>query len=291
MKIINIDQRTPEWLDWRRAGLGGSDISAICGVNPYKTPLDVYNEKVNGTSQNMTPAMLRGVNYESEALEVFKRERRQFSSWDYIPIICEHDDCGAWRASLDGYCKKNNSLVEIKIPGLKTLDMASYGQIPLYYQYQIQWQLFVSNCSFAYYFVYHPESLTSYTIAIYPDANLIEQMLVKATEFWQNLQNCIPPLPPRSKKEACAETSAILREMLDCKEQEKAASERYKSLLADLMQIEGVENGLESDVATLSVSERSSVDYKKACEDAGVDLEAYRKPSTKVWVIRAKAAS
>ena len=29
----------------RRTGLGGSDLGAILGLNLYKTPLDVFNEK------------------------------------------------------------------------------------------------------------------------------------------------------------------------------------------------------------------------------------------------------
>ena len=30
----------------RTEGIGGSDVGAICGVNNYKTPLDVYMEKI-----------------------------------------------------------------------------------------------------------------------------------------------------------------------------------------------------------------------------------------------------
>mgnify|MGYP003353102479 CR=1 FL=1 len=37
---------TPEQLEKRRLGIGGSDVAAICGLNPYKTALDVYFEKV-----------------------------------------------------------------------------------------------------------------------------------------------------------------------------------------------------------------------------------------------------
>jgi putative phage-type endonuclease len=37
---------TPEQLEKRRLGIGGSDVAAICGLNPYKTAVDVYLEKV-----------------------------------------------------------------------------------------------------------------------------------------------------------------------------------------------------------------------------------------------------
>jgi len=37
---------TAEQLDDRRGGIGGSDIAAVLGISPWKTPLDLYREKV-----------------------------------------------------------------------------------------------------------------------------------------------------------------------------------------------------------------------------------------------------
>lgn len=39
---------TKEELEERRKGIGGSDVAAIAGLSKYKTPLDVYLEKVEG---------------------------------------------------------------------------------------------------------------------------------------------------------------------------------------------------------------------------------------------------
>lgn len=35
------------WLKERKAGIGGSDVAAVLGINPYRTPLDVYLDKTN----------------------------------------------------------------------------------------------------------------------------------------------------------------------------------------------------------------------------------------------------
>jgi putative phage-type endonuclease len=40
-------QNEAEWHAIRKQGIGGSDVAAICGVNPYKSPLQVYYEKVD----------------------------------------------------------------------------------------------------------------------------------------------------------------------------------------------------------------------------------------------------
>ena len=34
------------WLKGRRTGIGGSDVAAVLGLNPWKTPLDVWNDKL-----------------------------------------------------------------------------------------------------------------------------------------------------------------------------------------------------------------------------------------------------
>ena len=43
-----------EWLSARRTGIGGSDIAAILGLSPWRTPLDVYRDKVDGEDQPQT---------------------------------------------------------------------------------------------------------------------------------------------------------------------------------------------------------------------------------------------
>lgn len=37
---------TPEQIERRRKGIGASEAAAVCGLDPYKTPLDVYLDKL-----------------------------------------------------------------------------------------------------------------------------------------------------------------------------------------------------------------------------------------------------
>ena len=46
--IVLADQGDRDaWLATRRDGLGGSDVSAICGENPHRRPIDVWNDKLH----------------------------------------------------------------------------------------------------------------------------------------------------------------------------------------------------------------------------------------------------
>lgn len=44
--IQTIDMSREQWLETRRKGIGGSDVSAIAGLNKWKSPIAVYMDKV-----------------------------------------------------------------------------------------------------------------------------------------------------------------------------------------------------------------------------------------------------
>lgn len=44
--VQTVDMSREEWLEARRQGIGGSDVSAIAGLNKWKSPVAVYLDKV-----------------------------------------------------------------------------------------------------------------------------------------------------------------------------------------------------------------------------------------------------
>ncbi len=62
----------PAWLKERKGGLGGSDIGAILGLDPYRSELDVWADKMNlvpGKTANF--AMRRGTVFEDGIAKLF----------------------------------------------------------------------------------------------------------------------------------------------------------------------------------------------------------------------------
>lgn len=45
--VETADLSEEEWLDYRRRGIGGSDVSAIFGTSPFRTARDLYYDKLN----------------------------------------------------------------------------------------------------------------------------------------------------------------------------------------------------------------------------------------------------
>lgn len=47
LRLVETEDMThDEWLEWRRKGIGGSDVAAICGLSRYKSALEVYLDKI-----------------------------------------------------------------------------------------------------------------------------------------------------------------------------------------------------------------------------------------------------
>ena len=45
-RLINLEQGTYEWLEWRMGGLGASDAPVVMGVSPYSTSRTLW-ERLN----------------------------------------------------------------------------------------------------------------------------------------------------------------------------------------------------------------------------------------------------
>jgi putative phage-type endonuclease len=59
----------------RKTGIGGSDAGAICGLNPYSSPMKVYQDKTSSTISNEdNEAMRQGRDLEDYVARRFMEE-------------------------------------------------------------------------------------------------------------------------------------------------------------------------------------------------------------------------
>lgn len=80
--VSTLNLSHEEWLKYRKQGLGGSDAGAICGLNPYASPMSVYYDKIReDTEETDNEAMRQGRDLEDYVARRFmeatgKRVRR-----------------------------------------------------------------------------------------------------------------------------------------------------------------------------------------------------------------------
>ena len=91
-------QQTPEWLELRRKKIGASDAPCIMGVSPWKTPYELWLEKLTGKEQSQTWAMKEGIRKEEEARTEFEKQ----TGIIVFPKVLISDKYDWMMASLDG---------------------------------------------------------------------------------------------------------------------------------------------------------------------------------------------
>ncbi len=155
MKVLhNVrDMSHDEWVSKRSNGIGGSDASAVLGVNPWKTTRQVWREKVTGESDFKGNTATRiGSAMEPHVLEMFAEDyNKAVVTWPVILQSSSHD----WQlANIDAWivepCEKYPagrvsttdefdfvplSILEIKTTGLAGRPSKDWlkGQVPVYY--------------------------------------------------------------------------------------------------------------------------------------------------------------
>lgn len=151
-------RRTPkdaeEWLAFRREGLGASDASCVLGVNPWKTNLQLWEEKT-GRRQAPILADKPAIAYGKQAEESL----RVLFCLDFQEYAVEYDPFGMlylperpWLfATLDGELTKKETgrrgVLEIKTTELRrSADWSKWDdQVPDYYYTQVLHQLLATG--------------------------------------------------------------------------------------------------------------------------------------------------
>ena len=178
MKLINLQQRSEEWFEYRKKKIMASEAPIILGVSPYKTIEELEQEKVFGSIQQNFPWMQRGIDLEPFALHMFERE----TGLTMFPCVGEHEN-GWMAASFDGMTLDEDVVVEIKCPGKKDHQLALEGKIPEKYIPQLQHQLYVSGLEIIFYFSF--DGSNGIILECRRNDDFINYMIEKEFEFWQ----------------------------------------------------------------------------------------------------------
>ena len=124
-----------DWLSLRRTGIGGSDAGAVCGLNPYSSPLDVYFNKTGESPETEdNEAMRQGRDLEEYVARRFteetglkvRRSNQMYRSIEHPFMI----------ADVDRLIIGEDAGLECKTANAFGADKWKDGQIPVHYLLQ-----------------------------------------------------------------------------------------------------------------------------------------------------------
>ena len=283
-----------DWYTLREKRIGGSDIGAILGVNKYKSIIDVYIDKTEGSKFEGNEATFWGHMHEATIMKVFAQKHREFNVYQ-APYSVVDDFL---IANLDAVLK-DRSTGEHGVLEIKTTNAFNYKDwegdvVPQYYYAQVQHYLMLTGYKFAYIAVLIGGNHYK-DFKIERSEDDIALIREKATEFYKdNILKQIPPMPDGSdaymehlkKKALEIENNEVIElvgfeekvEMLKKVTKDKKELEKTEKLLKEEIMLEMIrKNTLKAVVekSKFNILSKKTLNKKKLGEEHPQLLKEY----------------
>ncbi len=180
--IVDLQQGTPAWLEWRSQGIGASDAPTIMGENPWKNASQLLQEKVGRKKTDSNAAMDRGSMLEPEARRLYETK----VGVQFVPVCLQSTEIEWLRASLDGLAIDGSAVVEIKCGESVYRKSSTSRKVPGYYFGQLQHILAVTNLPSIDFWCYLP-SRPEVHLSVARDENYISRLIDTERLFWQQV--------------------------------------------------------------------------------------------------------
>jgi len=278
----------------RRSGIGGSDMSAILGINPFgRTVHDVYMEKV-GLAKSKQPSkrMLIGTRLEPVIAEWYVVETGFGVSH---PGLLRHKEHNFLIGHLDGIASKNGDrgVLEIKTTDARFAYLwgeQSSDEVPDVYNIQVQHYMGLADLGWADIAVLIGGN--DFRIYRVPrNQRLWAAMCQAAEEFW--VKYVLPKMPPpidgtESAKTlltklyprdsgvemlADAELDETVQTYLSLRDEAKSAGSKvlgYENKIKEKMGVASLLRGRGYRISWKATKDRKSIDYKSILGEANV---------------------
>ena len=144
LEKIRLKHGSPEWIAFRRTGIGGSDAAAILGLSPFKSNIEVWEEKVGLREPediSDKPQVQYGTKAEDMLVKLFALDYPQYKVRQDKQTVYRR---GFMFASLDGELTeietKARGFIEIKTTEIhSTAALQKWdGHVPEYYYLDVR---------------------------------------------------------------------------------------------------------------------------------------------------------
>jgi putative phage-type endonuclease len=186
---------THEQVEARKRGIGGSDAAAVLGIDPYRTPLDIYELKL-GLKQPDPPnaAMKRGIHLEGIARGLYReltgrkiRRLRQQAHPTYSFMLCNVD------GEIVGD-DRGRGVFEAKCPGLHSFAKIEREGLPLHWITQLAHNMEVTGCTWGSFAIFSAELWRLIHFDVPRDEDLARALVQAERVFWH--EHVLAKVPP-----------------------------------------------------------------------------------------------
>lgn len=257
------ETHSDQWHTNRGVGLGGSDIGAVLGLNQYKGQLQVYFEKTQGITEDLSKnyAVRRGNALEHTLLEQLAIDRQDLIIVYDVPTLFDVEQPYR-RVNVDALALSSDlaiTVVECKTASFFA-EMHWDGLIPDSYLAQVYWAMGIVGANSSI-FAIDAGGIITYSVEE-ADQQAIKETFNACDNFWKNhVLNNNPPRPnfadlDHVKKHNKTYTEGIYLDSDDdslvleyqtLKQREKHIKIELKTLQAQLIDSIGDNTGIKTD--------------------------------------------
>lgn len=183
-----------EWLEYRKLGIGGSNASVVCGINRYKSPVELWMEKTSQLPyQEAGEAAYWGTQLESLVRNEFSK--RTAIDVSYNKEILQSEKYPFMLANLDGTCVHpdyGTCVFEAKTASAYKASEWENNSVPYSYVIQVQHYMAVTGYQGTYIAVLIGGNQFRWRF-IERDEELISLLIKLEAAFWNHVKSVTPP--------------------------------------------------------------------------------------------------
>ena len=240
-----------EWLRERKNYLGGTDLAAIAGLNPYRTALDVYLDKTSDDISEETNAAMRwGTLLEDVVAKAYSEDTGY--DVEIEPNTIYHPEYKFLGANIDRWADNKRRILECKTASfLKAKEWGDLGTDQIPESYLIQNATYSAVCNVPVVDTAVLIGGQDFRIYTYERNRELEHKLIKiACNFWHNhIEKRIPPkcvntkdtfnlFPQSHHHEIVAESNILEKweQLKSLKEEESRIQSTIEKLKTDIQE-------------------------------------------------------
>ncbi len=249
-KISTANMSRREWLMLRKTGIGGSDAGAICGVNPFSSPLKIFKDKTSLEIEEQDRESLRqGSDLEDYVAKRFmeatglkvRRSNYMYQSLQYPFML----------ADVDRLVVSEDAGLECKTVNAFGADKWKDGKIPLHYVLQCYHYMAVTGKRTWYIAAVILGTGFVHKKLVWDD-ELIRQLIETERNFWlENVTKGILPEPDGSDV-----SNEIINQYFHTAKKDSAIElvgfdgrlQRREEILSKISELEKEQNQIEQEI-------------------------------------------
>lgn len=272
-------QKTQDWHSIRAKGIGGSEITAVLGLDPYMTPYQLWERKTGRVEQSPSNAATERGHYLEPSIAAFFADKTGFSVWEEKGRI-QHTDFPFLLGETDRIFRNNRR--QLGVLECKSTRLHIDPQdIPIRWFFQAQYYMGILGHKVGGIAWISAGLEMDYRLFEF-DAEVWETMVEQAREFWRNYVIADIAPPPLRKEDIMKIVGIIEPKAIEVDEDGFAIWQALKQNRAAIKELEEANEGhvealqlrmMQHD--TLTYQGRKIATWKKQ-ETTALDQQAFR---------------